>query len=101
MNSTARPTATSTYEDAPDEWTPAGYHVRVTWEVNPPVDRPDVGGFLLRNGRTASRLVRAINDGAVFYDAEVETDINGQTYVSARCRVLCRYANADLKRLGY
>ncbi len=101
MNSTARPSATATYEDAPDEWTPAGWHVRVTWEADPPVDRTDGSGWLVTRRVNAERLVRAVNDGVVFTDIHVATDVNDHTYVAARSRVLGRYVNADLLKLGY
>jgi len=101
MNSTTRPSATATYEDAPDEWTPAGWHVRVTWKTDPPVDRTDGSGWLVLKESVARRLVRAVNDGVVFTDIEVAEDINDRTYVAARSLVMGRYVNADLKRLEY
>jgi hypothetical protein len=89
------------FEDATDDWHVAGWHVRTTWTADPRTDRTNGVGFLLRNERTARRLVRAINDGAVFTDVERRTDINGHTYIAARSRVMARCANADLRRLGY
>lgn len=96
-----RPRATVTFEEAPDRWTPAGWHVRTTWKTTPPIDRTDGLGFLLRNRTTAERLVRAINDGVVFVDSYITHDVNGKTYVAARSLVMAKYANADLRRLGY
>lgn len=75
------------------------YRVSVTWSGG--VDRPCVGGYILRNKRTAERLAAAINAGAVYTDAEVRTDVNGATYVNASSRVLGRTAAADLARLGF
>jgi hypothetical protein len=56
---------------------------------------------VLGNKRTAQRLVNAINAQVVFDDPVIKTDINGRTYVAASSRVMGKYANADLKRLGY
>jgi len=82
-------------EDVPGgEW-----RVYSTWDA--PVDRPSTHGFVLRNKRTAQRLVNAINAQAVYYAPKIATDINGNTYVAARCSVLGKRANADLKDLGY
>jgi hypothetical protein len=96
-----RPTATLTYEDAPDIWTPAGWHVRVAWETDPPVDRTDGSGWLITSESVARRLVRAVNAGRVFTDVRIALDVNERTYVAARSLVMARHANADLRRLGY
>jgi hypothetical protein len=37
----------------------------------------------------------------VFADPVIKTDVLGHTYVAASSRVMAKYANADLKRLGY
>ena len=82
-------------EDVPGgEW-----RVYATWDA--PVDRPSTHGFVLRNKRTAQRLVNAINAQVVFADPVIKTDVLGHTYVAASSRVMAKYANADLKRLGY
>jgi hypothetical protein len=65
------------------------------------VDRPEGVGYAVSNMHLAERMKTAMLAGAVFYDAEVRTDVNGKTYVSSRSRVLGRQANADLRRLGY
>lgn len=80
--------------------TPDTYDVLTTWS-GPNLDRTDGIGFGLRNRATAMRLRMAINAGAVFTDPVLKTDVEGNTYVSAGCRVMARYANADLKRLGF
>ena len=79
--------------------------VHVTWP-NADVVRKDGTGYLVggvnpRMIALASRLAEAIDAGAVYYDHEVRTDVNGHTFVSARSRVLGRMMNADLKRLGF
>jgi hypothetical protein len=74
------------------------------WEVHPiwaDVDRPDVGGWLVRGEKLARRLERAIRAGAALGPAVVMTDIHGQTYVNAPHKVMGRHLNADLRRLGY
>lgn len=74
------------------------------WSVHPiwaDVDRPNVGGWLVRDERTARRLERALRAGVVYRDPQVHTDVNGQTYVHGTSLVLGRRINADLKRLGY
>lgn len=49
------------------------------------------------------RLADAIKAGVVCVDQRVATDVNGATYVEHRghLKVSGKYANADLKRLGY
>lgn len=76
----------------------------LTVEVSYPnagVDRPCTYGISVRRGSLANRLVKAINAGVVMADAHIATDVHGQTYVAATCRVLGRRLNADLKRMGY
>ena len=65
------------------------------------VDRPSTHGYVVKDKRMAERLAAAINAQAVFYGAEVRTDVNGKTYVNAPSRVLGRMMNADLRRLGF
>lgn len=65
------------------------------------VDRPNGFGWTVGNQRLADRLVLAIMAGAVFEDPRVREDINGRTYVTGTAKVLGRYLNADLRKLGY
>jgi len=67
------------------------------------VDRPNVGGWgmLPKHRALATRLFRAIQDGAAFSDVTLKVDVNGKTYINASHLVLGRHMNADLKRLGY
>ena len=81
--------------------TSSGIAWRVDTEWDAPVDRPSTHAFSLANKRTAERLVTAINAQAVFVNPRVLTDSQGQTYVAADSRVLGKYANADLTRLGF
>jgi len=91
---TYTPTATIESDDS-------GITVRTTWSGD--VDRKDgIGwGFAPNKMALALRLVRAVNDGVVFGTPEVLTDINGKTYINADKKVMGKYANADLNRLGY
>jgi hypothetical protein len=79
-------------------------HVNTVWHGNG-IDRKEGLGFILSGTNSgmalARRLKRAINDGAVFIDPEIHTDIYGHTYVHADCKVMGRRMNADLTRLGY
>lgn len=86
-----------------DEFSPAGISVFPVWEADVPLDRPSPSGFGLRatDRKLAERLVAAIEAGVVYTDAEVKTDIYGQTYVCADAQVMGRYLNTDLKRLGF
>lgn len=95
MSDTYTPTAHVTHDAD-------GYHVRTTWS-GPNLDRTDGIGYGLgpNHKRLAERLADAINAGAVFYNTELRTDVYGNTYVGAERRVMGKYANADLKRLGY
>jgi hypothetical protein len=90
-------TATVEFEPA-DQWSPAGWKVTATTTG---LDRADVLGWVVTNRSVADRLAAAVNAGAVFTDAEVRTDVNGQTYLSATTRVHARRANADLRRIGF
>lgn len=80
-----------------------GIHVKATFTSPVPTDRGGSYGWGLRptHARLAQRLVAAINDGAVFADFRIGTDVHGQTYLSATSTILGRTLNADLTRLGY
>jgi hypothetical protein len=76
------------------------------WYVHPiwaDVDRPDTGGWAVKGERMARRLERAVRAGVAFGPGpvEVKTDVNGKTYVNAPHRVMSKYMNADLRRLGF
>lgn len=75
----------------------------VTW-LGENIDRPNAGGSIVigKNQKAlANRLCKAINDGAVYPNPELCTDVNGQTYVHAASTVRTRCLNADLKAIGY
>lgn len=76
--------------------------VNVVWG-GAELDRPTTYGFGLKANHAglATRLKRAIDAQAVFTDPKIVNDVNGHTYVMAKCLVMGRYLNADLKRLGY
>lgn len=97
MPSTPTPTAT-VREDAD------GVSVEVVWG-GVKLDRPSVGGYgfpATKTGRSvAARLARAINDGAWYGTPEVKVDRGGETYVHARGRTMAKYANSELRRMGY
>lgn len=65
------------------------------------VDRPDTGGWVVSNRSVARRLKAAIEDGNALANVHVATDVRGETYVAYNSRVMGRYMNADLRRLGY
>lgn len=71
--------------------------------VGLPVDRTHLLGWTvpLEKPKLATRLKRAIESGAVFYDWSIRTDVHGKTYVQASARVMGRHMNADLRRLGF
>lgn len=74
------------------------------WSVHPiwaDVDRPDTGGWAVNGEKLARRLERAVRAGVAIGPAAVRTDVNGQTYVNAPHRVMGKYMNADLRRLGF
>lgn len=79
-----------------------GWNVAVVWQGFD-VDRASTGGFGLsaKHEGLARRLVAAIKAGAVYDVVGIAKDVDGKTYVDARCRVLGRTMNADLKRLGF
>jgi hypothetical protein len=76
--------------------------VNTTWS-GAKLDRPNTHSYMLRAGKAAlaARLKRAIDAQAVYANPNVVKDVNGHTYVHATCRVMGKYMNADLKRLGY
>ena len=70
------------------------------------LDRSCVHGISLgkdspRKRALSDRLTRAVACGAAHTTPQIKADVNGNTYVDARCRVLGRHLNADLKRLGF
>lgn len=69
------------------------------------LDRPCTLGFGLpdtKHGRSlAARLTKAIDAQAVVLNPSITTDSGGKTYVAGNIQVMCRYMNADLKRLGF
>lgn len=74
------------------------------WMVEPVwagVDRPVVGGWLLRERKLADRLAAAVLAGVVYPQRTVRVDTGGKTYVQANSKVMGKYANADLIRLGF
>ncbi|MBM4469831.1 hypothetical protein GS982_20545 [Rhodococcus hoagii] len=73
-------------------------HVSPSWHG---VDRPDTGGYAVRDRRTADRLVAAIRAGVVYTNPTIVTDVNGKTFVSADRAVYGRTLRADLRRLGF
>lgn len=77
------------------------YTVRVAWSADTALDRTDGIGISCMTERDADRLARAINDGAVFYDAHLRTDVYGQTYVEASRKVWGKYLHEDLAAIGY
>ena len=96
METTPKPTASI----EPDRHEPGYWMVYTDWSGD--LDRPRTFGIGAgKNRKLAERCARAINEGAVFSAPEVRTDVNGKTYVQAKCNVLARMLNADLKRLGY
>jgi hypothetical protein len=64
------------------------------------VDRPACFSWVAKPA-VAERLRRAVMAGVVLLNPRVETDIHGQTYAGYDNRVSGKYANADLRRLGY
>jgi hypothetical protein len=80
-----------------------GIHVGVHWTADVELDRPCTGGFLFGHKKRAlvARLVKAIDAQAVHKDPKVVKDIGGKTYVQATSKVMAKYANADLRRLGF
>lgn len=70
------------------------------------VDRSEIyswslGTYSRRTRMLADRLERAIQQGKVFPNVSIVTDVAGMTYVSATSCVMGRYLNRDLKRLGF
>ena len=93
-------------EEAPAD--PSIYREFPCWVAQPVwagVDRPIVGGISFGPGpkgqKLALRYQAAVMAGRVFHGGVVKTDTGGQTYVCATSRVMGKYANADLKRLGF
>ena len=81
-----------------DQWTPAGFSVCPVWTG---VDRPDSGGWLVKNRPIALRLAAALIAHKAITVRGILTDVNGKTYVDTQSHVLGRMLNADLRRLGF
>lgn len=84
---------------------PLGWVVDFDWSAVEGVNRPNTGGIACGPGpkgkRLAERLAAATRAGVVHYDAHKATDVAGNVYVAASSRVMGRYLNADLRRLGF
>lgn len=88
---------------------PQSYRDQPSWVATPiwpsVVDRTITGSISFGNSKTAEKTARryaaAVMAGVVMYDLKVLTDIHGNTYVGHSSRVMGKYANADLKRLGF
>ena len=78
--------------------------VETTWS-GAGIDRTDGIGYVFSDTpakrKLARRLVAAINAQRVFTEPKLEVDVDGNTYVSSKRQVMGKYANADLKRLGF
>lgn len=76
-----------------------GYTVKPVWEG---VDRPTSCGYGFSDAKLAQRFAAAYKAGVLYLKPPViKTDVNGQTYVCADINILCRIANAELKRKGF
>jgi hypothetical protein len=105
-------TITDRKDEAMNTITPTA-HIDITWENERPIytvyakwtgadiDRPLSHSTQLLNKRTAKRFADAIQAGVAFTDPQIVTDANGKTYVAAKCHVFGKYANANLKALGF
>lgn len=76
-----------------------GWEVKFEWDVA--VDRPHTYSMVVAKRELAERIAKCANDQKMFENVSIETDVYGKTYVQASSRVMAKYANADLKRLGY
>jgi hypothetical protein len=95
------PTPTARVERYDDPELGQGWRVDTLWPIEG-LDRPHTHGYVLgNNSRLADRLSRAIEDGAVYENPRIVRDVDGRTYVQAHAKVMGKYANADLRRLGY
>lgn len=95
---------TVTIEVVPDDGsTAASLRVATRYTGVIQLDRRDLlaWGVPLHRRDLAERLKRAIEAGAVFSDAKVVEDIDGNSYLLTTARVTGRRLNADLKRLGF
>lgn len=79
----------------------SGWWVVRAYATDVDVDHKCVYTWVASNLPVAHRLAKAITAGVVLYDAYLETDDNGQTFVGAHSKVLGRMMNADLRRLGF
>ncbi len=75
-----------------------GFVVTPEWSD---VDRPTTSSWEVRTRALADRLAAAVMAGVVCVNPHVATDVNEHTYVSYDRKVMAKYANADLKRLGF
>lgn len=71
------------------------------WSVWEGVDRPRTHGIACSNMNQAKRLARAIEAGVVYENPKVRKDIEGETYVDARCTLYTRHLNKELTRVGF
>lgn len=75
-------------------------HVNIEW-IGVALDRPNTGGWLVKDMKMANRLAKAIEAGVAVKYEGIEKDVAGKTYVNYRSVVSGRMMNADLNRLGF
>jgi hypothetical protein len=76
--------------------------VVVAWFEYSGVDRTMTHGIQCKNHKIANRLrIAALAGKVVAMEAEILTDNAGETFANDCCKVMGKYLNADLKRLGY
>ena len=80
-----------------------GLHVITVWEVDEPVDYTHEMGYVFgaHDQVLAERMKAAIEAGVIFINPRIITYIDGKTYVRSDVQVWGKYANKDLKKLGF
>lgn len=78
-----------------------GYQCSVIPVNKKVVDRLRTQSYIISNLALAERFKKSVDEQAWFNEAEIETDMNGKTYLNYSSFTMVKYLNSDLKKLGY
>lgn len=74
--------------------------VKPYWVADVDIDQPWGLGISVK-AEVVPRLEAAMRAGVVFPNATIKTDVDGKTYVASNSEIIGKFANSQLKELGF